>query len=98
MSLMDGRVKDGWPDTHGWTVVGGRSEGDAVSELPSDLWTLAWQSTDRSILVTDPLYGNQRTLWISRIIVDGQPREFASGEVSNGVYLFAVPGLGWAES
>lgn len=89
---MVGRVKDGWPDTPGWTVVGGRPEGEAVPELPPDLWTLDWQSTDRSILVTDP-YGNQRTLWITRIVVDGEPREFAYDEVSNGHYLFAVPRL-----
>jgi hypothetical protein len=81
----------GPPDTPGWTVLGGRSEGDSVPELPTDLWDLDWRSTGNSIRVTDPIYGNQWTLWIVEVESHSDVITFAVDEVSNGVYLFAVP-------
>lgn len=83
----------GPPDTPGWTLVGGRSEGDSVEELPEGLWDLDWRSTGRSIRATDPIYGSQRTLWIVEVESQADVVTFAVDEVSNGVYLFAVPGV-----
>jgi hypothetical protein len=84
-------TKLGAPDTPGWRLVGGRSYADSVPNLPDDLWDLDWRSTGESIRVTDPLYGTQRSLSVMEIeAVDGTLR-FASGEVSNGVFLFALP-------
>lgn len=83
--------RSAWPDTPGWSVVGGRGEGDAVPGLPANLWQLEWRSTSRTILVADPLYGNQRSLRIVEVDTDDDIVKFAVDEVSNGVYLFALP-------
>ncbi|WP_296605044.1 hypothetical protein [Nocardioides sp.] len=62
-----------------------------MPDLPDDLWDLDWRTTGESIRVTDPLYGNQRSLPVVEIdAADGAAR-FAADEVSNGVFLFAVP-------
>jgi hypothetical protein len=83
----------GPPDSPGWTLIGGRSYADSVPDLPADLWDLDWRSTGESIRVTDPLYGNQRSLSVVQIdTVDGAVK-FAADEVSNGVFLFALPGI-----
>jgi hypothetical protein len=82
------------PDTPGWTVLGGRAEGDAVPDLPPDLWDVAWRSTDRSILVSDPIYGRRLTLSVCEHESDGRVTRFAVREVSNGMYLFAIPPAG----
>lgn len=81
------------PDTPGWTLVGGWSEGDSVPELPEDVWNLKWRSTDKNICATDPIYGNPRTLRIVEFDSQAAVVTFAVDEVSNGVYLFAVPGV-----
>ena len=86
-------MKSGPPDSPGWTLVGGRSYADAVSDLPSNVWDLDWRSTQESIRVTDPLYGTQRTLDVVEIDTDQGVVTFAAGEVSNGVFLFALPGI-----
>jgi hypothetical protein len=83
----------GPPDTPGWTIVGGRAEGDLVPDLPADLWQLRWRDTGRSIRLADPLYGNQRTLSVAEVATNGGTVTFAVTEVSNGVYLFALPGI-----
>lgn len=83
----------GPPDTPGWTLLGGRAEGDSVPELPEELWNLNWRSTGNNIRVTDPTYGNQRTLWIVEAESQAGVITFAVDEISNGVYLFAVPGV-----
>ena len=84
-------TKLGPPDKPGWPLVGGRSYADSVPDLPDDLWDLDWRSTGESIRVTDPLYGHQRSLSVVEIeTVDGTAR-FASAEVSNGVFLCALP-------
>jgi hypothetical protein len=71
-------------------VLGGRGEGEPVPDLPNELWSLSWQSTGRSIQVTDPLYGNQRSLSVVEVDSDVGTVTFAVTEVSNGVYRFAV--------
>lgn len=78
------------PNTSGWKVVGGYREGDEVPDLPEGLWDTPWHRSEQSILVTDPLYGHQRSLVVVNL---DEPRGvvFAVGEVSNGVYLIAVP-------
>lgn len=86
-------TKLGPPGAPGWTVVGGHGEGDPVPELPADLWQLRWRNTSRSIRLADPLYGNQRTLSVVEVATDEGTVTFAVTEVSNGVYLFAVPGI-----
>jgi len=68
----------GCPDTPGWRVVGGRGEGDAVPDLPADLW-LASAS------------GGRRTGRFYELESDGRVTRFAMREVANGTYLFAIP-------
>ena len=75
-------------------VVGGRPEGDAVPDLPPDLWDVEWRSTDQSILVSDPIYGRQLTLSVCELESGDRVTRFAVREVSNGVYLFAIPSAG----
>ena len=91
LSYAHRMTRFGPPDTPGWTLVGGRYEGDSVPGLPTDLWDLNWRSTGNSIRVTDPIYGNQQTLWIVEVESQTGVTAFAVDEVSNGVYLFAVP-------
>ena len=79
------------PDTPGWIVVGGRSEGMELAELPVDIWTVDWHSTGAKVLVSDPLYGVQRALTVVEIDSGDGTITFAVDEVSNGVYLFALP-------
>lgn len=86
-------TKFGPPDTPGWTLVGGRSEADSVPGLPSNVWELNWRNTQESIRVTDPLYGNQRNLDVVEIDTDDGVLTFAVREVSNGVFLLALPGI-----
>lgn len=86
-------TKFGPPDTPGWTLVGGRSYADAVPDLPANIWELRWRSTGASIRVTDPIYGNQRSLAVVEIDTEEGALTFAVDEVSNGVFLFALPGV-----
>jgi hypothetical protein len=72
-------------------LVGGRSEGDCVLGLPEDVWNLRWRSTGESIRASDPIYGSPLTLRIVEIDSQESVITFAVDEVSNGVYLFAVP-------
>lgn len=81
----------GPPNTPGWTVIGGRGEGDAVPDMPADIWQVDWQSTGERIRISDPIYGNQLTLDIAELETDGRTIRFAVREVSSGVYLFALP-------
>lgn len=75
----------------GWTVLGGFTESDDVPGLPSGHWALPWTATGDSAQVTDPLYGNQRALAVHDVAGPGGLARFAVTEVSNGVYLVAVP-------
>jgi hypothetical protein len=84
-------MKLGPPDTPGWTVVGGRSFGDEVPGLPEGIWEDPWRSTGQTIRVTDPLYGNARTLDVMETALMDERVVFAVAEVSNGVFLFAAP-------
>lgn len=86
-------MKAGPPDTPGWTLIGGRSSADSVVGLPSNVWALDWRSTGESVRVTDPLYGTPRTLHVVEVETDKGVVTFAAGEVSNGVFLFALPGI-----
>ena len=49
--------------------------------------------TGETIRVSDPIYGNQLSLDVTEIQTDGGKVKFAVREVSNGVYLFALPGV-----
>lgn len=84
-------TKFGPPNTPGWTVVGGRSHADPVPDLPENVWELDWRSTGRSVRLSDPLYGNQRSLAVVEVDSPDGTVTFAVDEVSNGVFLFAVP-------
>lgn len=80
-----------WPNTPGWSVVGGRAEGDPAPDLPADPWQLTWRSTMRTIRVADPIYGNQLSLTVAEVDTTESTVMFAVTEVSNSVYLFALP-------
>lgn len=86
-------VTYGWPNTPGWTVIGGRGEGDDVPDLPATIWQSRWHRTGETIRVSDPIYGNQLSLDVTEVEADGRKVRFAVREVSNGVYLFALPGV-----
>ena len=55
-------MKQGPPDTSGWVIIVGRSEGDYVPGLPADLWSHEWRETQESIRLTDPVYGSSLQL------------------------------------
>lgn len=80
-----------WPKSSGWEIVGGRAEGDHVPGLPADLWEREWRHTNRSIQLADPLYGGQRSLSVVEVGTNDATLTFAVTEVSNGIYLFALP-------
>ena len=83
----------GPPDTPGWTLIGARSYADSVPDLPDDIWEVPWRNTGKSIQVTDPIYGNQRSLSICEVDAEDRVVTFAVEEVSNGVFLFSLPGV-----
>lgn len=72
-------------------MLGGFTESDDVPGLPSGHWALPWTATGDSVLATDPLHGNQRTLAVHEVAGPDGLARFAAAEVSNGVYLVAVP-------
>ena len=51
------------------------------------------ENTSRSIRLAGPLYRNQRTLSVVEVATNAGTVTFAVTEVSNGVYLFALPGI-----
>ena len=59
--------------------------------MPNEFWHLPWRRTVK-ILLTEPLYRTQRSLDVVHVDTgsDGTVR-FAVDEVSNGIYLFALP-------
>jgi hypothetical protein len=79
------------PDTPGWTVSGGLTSGQPVDGLPADVWARDWRYTDEVIRVRDPLYGKQVVLGVTEIDADDGVVTFAYTEITNGVYLFALP-------
>lgn len=79
------------PDEPGWSIYGGFGEGMPVPHLPADFWTLRKVPTGRTIPMKDPLYGRQLHLRVYQADTADGPVTFAMREVSNGVYLVAVP-------
>ncbi|WP_418059538.1 hypothetical protein [Pimelobacter simplex] len=59
--------------------------------LPDDVWEREWRSTGWSVRVTDPRHGTPRTLWVVEVASEDAVVTFAADEVSNGVFLFALP-------
>lgn len=84
-------TRDDVPNEPGWTLVGGSCEGDLVPELPVELWSLKWENTRKRIPFKDPTHGRQLYLDVYEIASTQGPVTFAVREVSNVVYLFAVP-------
>lgn len=80
-----------YPDASGWTVLGGYPEGASVPGLPIEFWHLPWRRTVK-ILLTEPLHGTQRSLDVVHVDTESDGTvKFAVDEVSNGIYLFALP-------
>ncbi len=52
-------VTYGPPNTPGWTVIGGRAEGDTVADMPPGIWQVRWHRTGETIRVSDPIYGKR---------------------------------------
>ncbi|WP_207392592.1 hypothetical protein [Aeromicrobium sp. IC_218] len=73
------------PDELGWALVGGRREGDSVPELPADLWSSKWRSARRRIPFKGPIDG------VCEVESTTRTQTVAVREVSNGVYLPAMP-------
>lgn len=80
-----------------WRVVGVVSDGagvDLAGDGGVDVWALAWGAVGGDgVVVSDPVYPEQRhrlAVYEARLPGGGEV-VFAAGEVSNGVWLFAVP-------
>ena len=74
-------------------MIGGYLEGEVVPALPEDLWELRWEDTGSTVMVADPLYGNERSLAVHDVISGGEVTRFAYAEITPGTYLFALPDL-----
>ena len=79
------------PNQPGWALIGGFSEGRDVPGMPGDFWDARWEETGERIPMKDPLHGNQRYLRVCRIRTTEGTVTFAQDEVSNGIFLLAVP-------
>ena len=53
-----------------------------------NIFDYEWKSTNKSVKVCDPLYGQEYKFPIYTVIINGQEREFAAGEFSNCVWGF----------
>ncbi len=76
-----------------WRVVGAVVEFDPIDVGGVNPWDYYshWTSVGR-VTLQDPLYAWQHDrLTVYEIPTPGGPVRFAAGEVSNGVWLFAVP-------
>lgn len=82
----------GEPVTPNWQVVGAVVEFDPIEVRGVNPWDHYhdWTEVGR-VTVRDPLYGWQQDhLTVYEITTAGGPLRFAAGEVSYGVWLFAV--------
>ena len=50
-----------------------------------------WEETGKTAKVRDPLYRQKYAFPVYRALVNGQEREFAAGEFSNGIWGFFLP-------
>lgn len=49
-----------------------------------------WERTDKSVKVRDPLFGQDYTFPVYKVIINEQEQEFAAGEFSNCVWGFYI--------
>ena len=83
---------DDSPITAGWEFVHIGFEGDDVEVCGLNPWKHPWSSLRKTIIVAHPSYPSQRhRLWVHAIEQGGDDVAFAAGELSNGVWGFAVP-------
>ena len=78
--------------TPGWKFHHIGFEGDGVSHKGVDLWKSAdnWESLKNTIVAANPSYPDQRHN-LSVYKIKDQDVTFATGEVSNGVWVFCIP-------
>ena len=53
-----------------------------------NIFDYEWESTNKSVKVCDPLYGQEYNFSIYTVMINGQEREFAAGEFSNCIWGF----------
>ena len=49
-----------------------------------------WENIGKSIIVKDPIYGQEHNASIYKVVIDKEECEFACCEFSNGVYGFYI--------
>lgn len=55
-----------------------------------NIFDYKWESTNQSVMVRDPLYGQEYKFSVYKVIINGQEYEFAAGEFSNCVWGFYI--------
>lgn len=55
-----------------------------------DIFDYEWESTNQSVKVHDPLYGQEYKFPVYKVTVNEQEYEFAAGEFSNCVWGFYI--------
>lgn len=75
----------------GWQYQTTGVEGDAeLFGVP--IFAYSWKPAHRSVTVVDPVYHQTYRFSVYTVTVNGQEREFAAGEFSNGIWGFFCPG------
>lgn len=55
-----------------------------------NIFDYKWESTNQSVIVRDPLYGQEYKFSVYKVIINEQEYEFAAGEFSNCVWGFYI--------
>ena len=55
-----------------------------------NIFDYKWESTNQSVMVRDPLYGQEYKFSVYKVIINEQEYEFAAGEFSNCVWGFYI--------
>lgn len=53
-----------------------------------NIFNYSWKDTHKSVMVCDPLYGQEHKFRIYTVVINGQKQEFAAGEFSNCIWGF----------
>lgn len=64
-------------------------EGNAIL-FGVNIFDYEWKSTNQSVRVRDPLYGQEFKFSVYKIVINEQEYEFAAGEFSNCVWGFYI--------